>query len=64
VVLYQHGVVNPACIFVGVVNATDDALRGRESSRSFTRIALPAKMIRNASALIGLPKGPHADRME
>src|SRR5436190_6409156 len=30
----------------------DDALRGRESPRSFTRIALPPKMIHHASAPI------------
>ena len=32
-------------IFVGVVNAAGDALRSRELSRSFTRIALSSKTI-------------------
>ena len=54
----------PDCIFVGVVNAADDTLRCRELSRSFTRIALPSKTIPHASALIGLPRGPQADRTE
>ena len=55
---------NPDCIFVGMANAADDALRCRELSRSFTRIAPPAKTIPHASALIGLPRGPQADRTE
>jgi hypothetical protein len=37
-------------------------LRFGESPRSFTRIALPAKMSSHDSAFIGLPQGPRADR--
>src|SRR5438552_5412462 len=44
--------------------ATGRSLRCRELSRSFTRIALPSKTIPHASALIGLPRGPQADRTE
>ena len=58
------GLANSDCNFGGVVNAADDALRCRELSRSFTRIALPANTILHASALIGLPRGAQADRTE
>ena len=60
-IVLGRGLANPDCIFVGVVN---DALRCRELSRSFTRIALPSKTIPHGSALIGLPRGPQADRTE
>jgi hypothetical protein len=50
---YQQCVVNPACIFVGMVNAADHALRSRESSRGFTPIALSAKTSYHDSAFIG-----------
>ena len=63
-IVLGRGLANPDCIFVGVVNAADDALRCRELSRSFTRIALPSKTIPHGSALIGLPRGPQADRTE
>ena len=59
-----RGLANPNCIFADVANAADDALRCRELSRSFTRIALPSKTIPHASALIGLPRGPQTDRTE
>ena len=44
-IVLGRGLANPDCIFVDVVNAADDALRCRELSRSFTRIALQAKTI-------------------
>ena len=63
-ILLGRSLANPDCIFVGVVKAAGDALRCRELSRSFTRIALPSETIPHGFALIGLPRGRQADRTE